>query len=133
MRHGVPASPRESAGRLAARLAHDVGKYLARTARNVDDESWTPELAAMLCRDLFALDGGRASAVFAVHARAIEELVGPRPCARERVRALLAQIDALEDSVRRNELPALVRAARLSLAVQAALREFARNLSKEAP
>jgi hypothetical protein len=132
MRRGVPASPRESAGRLAARLAHDVGKHLARTARNVDDESWTPELAAMLCRDLFALDGGRASAVFAVHTRAIEELVGPRP-ALERVRALLAEIDALEISVRRSELPALVRAARMSLAVEIALREFARNLSKEAP
>jgi hypothetical protein len=117
---------------LAARLAHDLGKYMARTARNVGEANWTPELAAMLCRDLFALDGGRASAVFAAHARAIEELVGPRP-ALEHVRALLAEIDALEIPVRRSELPALVRAARMSLAVEAALREFARNLSKEAP
>jgi hypothetical protein len=132
MRRGVPASARESAGRLAARLAHDVGKYVARTARNVGEANWTPELAAMLYRDLFALPDGRASAVFADRARAIEELVGPRP-ALEHVRAVLAEIDALETSTRRSELPALVRAARLSLAVETALREFARNLQEETP
>jgi hypothetical protein len=117
---------------LAARLAHDVGKYLARTARNVGEADWTPELAAMLYRDLFALPDGRASALFADRARAIEEIVGPRS-ALARVRGLLAEIDALEDSVRRCEPPALIRAARLSLAVETALCEFARNLSEEAP
>jgi hypothetical protein len=86
----------------------------------------------MLCRDLFALPDGRASALFADRARAIEELVGSRP-ALAHVRALLAEIDALEDPVRRSEPPALIRAARLSLAVETSLREFARNLSEEAP
>jgi transcriptional regulator of acetoin/glycerol metabolism len=41
---------------LAARLAHDVGKYTARTARNVAADGWTPELVAMLCRDLYPQD-----------------------------------------------------------------------------
>jgi hypothetical protein len=124
--------PRPSLRQLGARLAHDVGKYAARTARNVAPQAWTPELAGMLCRDLFELPGGRASAVFATLAAALEENAGPQP-ALARVRGMLAEIDALENAVREGAPESLARAARLALDVERALREFAHNLLHEAP
>ena len=118
------------ARRLAARLAHDVGKHVARTAHNVEPAGWTPELAAMLCRDLYALPGGRASAIFASFAGPIVERLGPQPALAE-ARGWLAEIDGLEDAVRAGEVPALRRAADLALAVERALRAFARSLKEE--
>ena len=50
--------------RLARALAHDVGKYVARTARNVPDGGWTTELASMLASDLYDLRGERALQIF---------------------------------------------------------------------
>jgi len=122
----------EPARRLAARLAHDVGKYLARTAHNVVPPNWTPELAAMLCRDLFELDGGRASLVFEDLAGSFEALVGPRP-ELAHARGLLVAIDALEGDARRGQPAALDSAACLALAVEDTLRAFAHNLMKAAP
>jgi hypothetical protein len=117
---------------LAARLAHDVGKYVARIAHNVAPDQWTPELAAMLCRDLFELRGGRASAVFATLARPIEELSGP--CIElTRTREQLAQIDALEVAVRAGDAGALAQAAALALAVEDGLRKLAGAFGKGSP
>ena len=118
--------------RLAARLAHDVGKYVARTAHNVGEADWTAALASMLARDLYALPAGRASAVFALRAEPITAALGPQPELGE-VRALLAQIDALEPAVRQGEPPALTRAARLALDVERILREFVRRLPEDTP
>jgi hypothetical protein len=115
---------------LAARLAHDVGKYVARTARNVAGDDWTPELAAMLCRDLFELRGVRASTVFAGLALPIEALIGPRSELVE-ARDGLAEIDALEPNVRAGDVRALTRAAVLALAVERALRGLARQLREQ--
>jgi hypothetical protein len=114
---------------LAARLVHDVGKYVARTARNVVGQEWAPDLIAMLCRDLYELPRGRASAVFADLATAFE---GARP-ALERVRSMLAEIDGLEAGVRRGEPESLARAARAALAVEEALRAFAREIEEKKP
>ena len=48
-----------------ARLVHDVGKYVARTARNLPAAP-TPEMLDMLVRDLYELrPGRRASALLA--------------------------------------------------------------------
>jgi hypothetical protein len=121
-----------SARQRGARLAHDVGKYVARTARNVGPAEWTSELGAMLYRDLYRLDGGRASAVFERHAAALEEAIGPQRDLR-RARDSLAAIDALEAAVRRAEPAALVQAAALALAVESALRALAQTLQKGAP
>jgi hypothetical protein len=115
------------ARRLAARLVHDVGKQVARTARNVGDTSWTPELAAMMARDLYALPAGRASAVFG---RLAEATVAARP-ALGQVRVLLAEIDELEEAVRAGEISALIRAARAARAIEDLLRAHARELSEE--
>jgi hypothetical protein len=122
----------DSARRLSARLVHDVAKYVARTARNVGAEPFSPDLVAMLCRDLFALPRGRASAVFEELARPIEDVIGRQP-AFARARDLLGQIDALEASVRQGEPAALARAVAAALAVEETLRGFARELQEKAP
>ena len=132
MTSGDGAADAQPARRLAARLVHDVGKYIARTARNVRGQAWTPELVAMLCRDLFELTGGRASVVFEDLAKRIEARTGTQP-ALSRVRGLLAQIDGLENAVRRGETTALERAGQLSLAVDEALRAFSRNIREGTP
>jgi hypothetical protein len=132
MRGDLPPRARVPACRLAARLVHDVGKYVSRTARNVPEQGWTPDLAAMLCHDLFELAGGRASVVFENLAKPIEDLTGPQPDLA-RVRGLLAEIDVLESAVRQSEPSALDRAAQMALAVEKTLRAFARNLQEGAP
>jgi hypothetical protein len=125
-------SAREAARRLAARLVHDVGKYVARTARNVAPGSWTPELRAMMCRDLFDEPRGRASAVFEALATAIEEHLGSR-IEIARARGLLADIDHSEALVRAGDVAALDRAAKLALGVDDVLRTLAKNLQENLP
>jgi hypothetical protein len=127
---GEEAATATPARRLAARLAHDVGKHAARTAHNVEPSGWTPELADMLCRDLYALPGGRASAIFASFADPIVERLGPQP-SLARVRGWLAEIDGLESAVRAGDVSALCRAADLALAVERALRAFAGSLKEK--
>lgn len=107
----------------AARLAHDVGKYVARVAKNVPEGAPVPTaLLPMLVRDLYELPGGlRASARFEGLAGAF---VGPRV---ERARACLAAIDALEPRVRAAEPEACREACALALEVERELRELARE------
>ncbi|MCZ7685454.1 MAG: hypothetical protein M5U28_44430 [Sandaracinaceae bacterium] len=107
----------------AARLAHDVGKYVARVARNVSAGAPVPSaLLPMLARDLYELPGGqRASARFEALAGA---LGGPRV---ERARASLAAIDALEARVRAAEPEACREACALALEVERELRALARE------
>ncbi len=103
--------------RERARLVHDVGKYVARTARNLPPAP-TAEMIAMLARDLYELrPGRRASALFA-------ELAPPPPSLDD-VRALLAEADALEPSVRTGERAAVARAAAIANEVERRLRAFA--------
>ena len=101
---------------LRRTLAHDVGKYVARTARNLPAEGEIPQvLIDMLCRDLYALtDTQRASERFDELADGLEGL--------EEVRAAFHEIDALEPSVRSGEPTAVRRAAELALAIEAQLR-----------
>jgi hypothetical protein len=119
----------ESVRRLSARLVHDVAKYVARTARNVGAGPLEPDLVAMLCRDLFALPRGRASAVFEELARPLEETLGRQP-AFTQVRERFRQIDALEAAVRAGEATALAHAVAAALAVADTVRAFARDLQE---
>jgi len=116
----VPLSP-------AAVLAHDVGKYVARTAHNLPDGPIPAPIVEMLTRDLWALPaGGRASEVFARLAAPLCD--GGAPDARlERARALLADIDALEVEVRAAVPSAVRRAAALALEVESLLRALAKG------
>ena len=102
----------------ARRLVHDVGKYVARTARNLDERSLlSPAIVSMLTRDLYDTFGGeRASAIVAR-----SPLVAP---ALLRARDLLAGIDELEASVRAGETPAVRRAATLACEVERTLRSL---------
>jgi len=100
-----------------ARLLHDVGKYVARTARNLPAGTAPPALVAMLARDLYALrDGKRASVV-------LDELaVGLAGPSLERARARLAEADALEQPLRAGDPIAVARGANIACEVEALLR-----------
>ena len=100
-----------------ARLYHDVGKYVARTARNLPDGALDRELVDMVVRDLYELKPGRrASAVFA-------ELAAPDP-RLDPIRIYLDAIDRLEVKVRAGDEAAVRGAAALALEVERRLRDY---------
>ncbi|MEZ4340752.1 MAG: hypothetical protein R3B82_29370 [Sandaracinaceae bacterium] len=102
-----------------ARLAHDVGKYVARIARNAPaDGPFPAALVPLLVKDLYRMpDGRRASARFEELA-ADDDRMTP-------VRAAFEEIDALEEAVRAGDLDACKRACARALEIEAALRAFA--------
>ena len=107
--------------RQRLRLVHDVGKYVARTARNLPAQP-TAEMIAMLARDLYQLrPGRRASSVLAELAGGASDGGADEPAVAD-ARALLAEVDALEAAVYAGEPAAIARAAGLALAVEARLR-----------
>jgi hypothetical protein len=113
--------------RVYARLAHDVGKYVARIAHNIGDGPIPGALAGLLARDLYELPGDRrASAVF-------EEQRAGLPDAPElsEAKAHLEAIDALEEGVRAGEEDAMREAAKHALAVEKSLREIAERMRRE--
>ncbi len=111
---------------VAARLAHDVGKYIARTAHNLAPGSVLDgELVEMLVRDLFELGNNRqrASALL----REIEQSDPQLDPALDDVRALLAEADALEARLRSGERAAVERGCAIALEVERRLRALARE------
>jgi len=104
---------------IAAQLAHDVGKYVARIAKNAPAGGpFPPPLVPLLARDLYeAPGGGRPSERF--------DALAPDDPALAPVRAALAEIDALEAEVRAGDDAACRRACTLALQVEAALRAWA--------
>lgn len=116
----------EDQARWLARLAHDVGKYVARTARNIPDGPVPEVLVGMLARDLYELEEGkRASQV-------LEARLGETAAADEQLRcavALLQEADALEGPVRLGEPGAVRRAASIAVEVSELLRAAARGAS----
>lgn len=112
--------------RQLASLVHDVGKYVARTARNLPAEP-TREMVDMLVRDLYELRPGQhASAVFA----SLIGFDGAPPL--DDVRALFAEIDRIEPAVRAGAAAAVGRAARLACEVEARLRAAALDFAEGA-
>lgn len=108
----------------AAELAHDVGKYVARIARNVRPGEAVPAaLIPMLVRDLYELPGGkRASARFAELAPSVSD---PRI---DRAKTLLDRIDVLEGAVRARDPDACREACVLAREVEDTLRAIAKGL-----
>jgi hypothetical protein len=106
-----------------ARLSHDVGKYIARAARNVPPSGVVPPaLVDLLVKDLYAIDGKeRASSVFAKRVDALEQTE------LDEVRASLSEIDALEPRVRARDEAAVRRAVVLALSISDALDALARG------
>ena len=102
--------------RQLATLVHDVGKYVARTARNLPPVP-TREMIDMLVRDLYELrPGQRASAVFAD----LAAFAGAPPL--DEVHASFAEIDRLEREVRAGTPAAVTRAAGIARDIEARLR-----------
>jgi TPR repeat protein len=120
------------AAELAATLAHDVGKYVARAARNLPAEGEIPAvLAEMLVRDLWETHAGRpARARFDELAPELFALTGdPRLTA---ARALLESTSAHEQAARAGDATALRALAALALSVESTLRALARELRQGA-
>lgn len=111
----------------AVRLAHDVGKYVARVARNVPDGGPMPEgLLPLLLKDLYALPGGgRASSrLTELSARLADE-----PDVARAAR-LLEEVDALEARVRAADDEACLRACALARDVETLLRGVAASVAR---
>ncbi len=105
------------AATLRKRIAHDVGKYVARTARNLPEGKAPAVLVGMLLTDLYgSAREPRASARLDALAGASAD--ASIVAARER----LAAVDALEADVRAGDERAIRRAAALALEVEAILR-----------
>lgn len=120
-----------SAARAAAALAHDVGKYVARAARNVGDASVAAPIADMLVRDLYATDGKRrASAIVESRRAELGSLASDPRLAR--VAELLAEVDRLEPSVRAKDDRAVRGAAAIAREVESLLRDLARAAAEAA-
>lgn len=110
-------------------LVHDVGKYVARTARNLGSPPALP-LAAPLFRMLLAdlyegKQGQRPSLRFAELRRQITtpELAAPL----DEVAALLSELDRMEAAVRAADSTALVRAIEVAQAIEGKLRGLLRK------
>jgi hypothetical protein len=105
-------------------LVHDVGKYVARTARNLESPPALPlaaPLFRMLLTDLYeGKQGQRPSLRFAELRRQVTtpELATPL----EEVAALLTELDRLEIAVRAADSAALVRAIAVAQAIEQKLR-----------
>ncbi|MEM9189148.1 MAG: hypothetical protein AAGF12_08225 [Myxococcota bacterium] len=116
------------------RLAHDVGKYIARTATNLRPGAPVPEvLAKMLEKDLYATDGERpASAIFDAMRPGLDEARDEAFAkALDDVREHLRQIDALEGRVRGRDSEALAEVSRRALGVRDQLLALLRNETQE--
>ena len=125
----LPPAELQRARELAADLVHDVGKYVARAARNIPDEGpIAAPLVPMLLRDCYETHAGRpASARFEELAAQLERCVRDERIAA--TRAALAQVDALADSARRADPDALLALARHARQIDTLLRELARALA----
>jgi hypothetical protein len=120
-REHAPVDP-EAAREARRQLLHDVGKYVARIAKNLPpDGPIAAPLAAMLVKDLYETHRGRpASARFAE----LEEALAQD--SREVARAHLSAIDALQGRVRQADAAAMREAAGHAIAVEKVLRDAAR-------
>jgi|GEM_PF-3424967 len=125
----------EGLGEITDAMNHDVGKYIARVARNVSAyetgrEALTPTLLAMLVKDLFETHQSKpASARFAtLRAELPESLRASRII--EDVAARLRAIDSLESKVRIGDAGAVGDAVRESLLISGCLSGVARAVRR---
>jgi hypothetical protein len=124
------AGLRAGLGPHVADLVHDVGKRIARTARNVGDRPASPAVVRMLLSDLYAIDGRRcASLVFEERVTPLVPHVHPDWLAS--VRADLAEVDAHRDGVSNGDAASIARVVALACAVEYSLRALANELAEE--
>ena len=115
-------------GEFTDALNHDVGKYIARIAKNVSRDATTlaPTLLAMLIKDLYETHRGLPASVRFTTLRA--SLPEPVRASRivQDVATRLAVIDALQASVRAGDINAAHEAMRQSLCIERHLSDIAR-------
>ncbi len=119
---GTPASVREA----AALLAHDVGKYIGRIARNVEGEV-PPALAPLLLRDVYETQDGQPALA---RLDALRPALGPLAHDARVVAArdALQRAAALESAARAGDPAALGALVAIARAVESQLRALARAL-----
>ena len=124
------SAPAAELRRVVSTLLHDVGKYVARTARNVVDRPHVDgPLLGMLLRDLYETHRGtRASARFEVLAAELEAL-GFQDARIVVARGALEQIDSLEEAARGGDEPAVASVVAAAIEVEDALRGRARDVA----
>jgi len=109
---------------LFAELVHDVGKYVARTARNLGDPPSTPlaaPLLQMLLDDCFgSATTQRPSLRFAELRRQLAAVYPNVDLSA--VATCLFELDSLESLIRADNAPAVARAVALAKQIEADLR-----------
>ncbi len=110
---------------LTAQLAHDVGKYVARTARNLSSDTvLDAELLAMLSRDLYGdAQGSRPAVRFAALAAELRPLLVDVRLTQAEL--LLAELERREAAVRAGQPEAVQQATALALQIESLLRALA--------
>ena len=108
----------------AAHLVHDVGKYIARIARNVAPDGSVPAtLVPLLVADLYqSPGGGRPSERFEALAEQGDRRLEP-------VRTLFAELDRLEAAVRGRDDAACRRACDIAREIEVRLRSIAAEVT----
>ena len=109
---------------LALALAHDVGKYITRAARNLPPGEVPAVLVDMLVADLYLTDGKR-NALAVYHALAEASGVGESTLP-DAIREGLEALMALEAGVRAHDADAVEQARVTALRVDEACRAFVR-------
>ena len=109
---------------LALALAHDVGKYITRAARNLPPGEVPAVLVDMLVADLYRTDGKR-NALEVYHALAEASGVGESTLP-DAIREGLEALMALEPGVRAHDPEAVEQARVTALRVDEACRAFVR-------
>jgi len=116
---------------LAAKLVHDVAKYISRTARNLGVQENADALLPLLVKDLYATrDGQPASRVFEERIRPLLPLIDDHTTIQY-CRDMLTRIDRLEIRLREGEQNAVRTAACLAMEVDRSLRSMAEAIAKE--
>lgn len=125
LRRSVPVDSATRARALTAQLAHDVGKYVARTARNLSSDTvMDAELLAMLGRDLYGdAQSARPAARFAALAAELRPLLADARLTQAEL--LLGELERREAAVRVGQPEAVQQAVALALQIENLLRALA--------
>jgi hypothetical protein len=127
-RFDLDIEARERARQHASRLAHDVGKYIARIAHNLPRGGIASSLVRLMEKDLFAIDGTRsASQLFNQLAEPLESILDDERITSCRI--MLEEIDSLKTGIQNREPEVIRRAAALAVQVEDTLRELYHDLS----
>lgn len=114
---------------VTAKLAHDVGKYLTRVARNLDPSPSAPlpaPVLAMLLADLYGPANDPSKRPHVVFKK-LRQLLPPGVGEPQLVRCAecFARLDTLAESVAAGQAAAVAQAVRAAMAIDAELRALA--------